>query len=119
MNSGSRRGVTGVLMRSSGALLIAGAAVAATVSALCEPNCPLWDQVHGTCENNCPSDAEITRGFLALAIPGATLMVWGTIKGFLSLKDSARELHSQDKFGIRLGYERQSKTVQIQLTYAF
>lgn len=113
------RGTTGLLIRSTGALLIASAAVAAALGALCEPNCSILDEFNGTCENDCPSDAEIMRGFYVLAIPSAALIVWSTIKGFLSLKDSARELHERNKLGLLLGYERQSRTIQIQLTYAF
>lgn len=116
----ARRGFTGLLIRSFGTLLIAGAAVGAAASALCEDDCYADDILGGTCRNACPSDAEITRAFFALAIPGAVLLSWSIIKGFLSLKKSAAELQRKnEKLGFFLEYRNQFRLVQIRLTYSF
>ncbi len=116
----AKRGYTGLLIRSLGTLIIAGAAIGVGVSGLCEDDCYADDILNDTCQSDCPSDAEITRTFLSLAIPSAALISWSIIKGFLSLKKSAKELHEKnEKLGLFLKPGNGFKSLQIQLTYSF
>ena len=98
----TQRAITGALLRSIGIFLIYQAVFVAS------------------CEYNCPSNRRLEREFLMIAISGTALVSWSFIKGFLTLKDSARDLYST---GVRLGLllkpGNDLKSFQVQLSYSF
>ena len=102
----SRRAITGVLIRSFGTFIISATAIGVAIS--------------GLCERDCPSDEEIQRTFWAVAIPSAALITWSMVKGFLTLKTSARELYDKGNgLGLLLKHGNDLKSFQVQLTYSF
>lgn len=99
------RAITGFLMRSFGALVIYGAAVAARLS--------------GLCEYNCPSDEEIERRFWSMTAISTAFITWSMVQGFLSLKKSARELYKKEhRIGLYLKYDK-NMSFQVGLSYSF